>query len=71
MARLDRGEYRTVRGMRAPTLDVLFVCPNKDCTNEDVLDAYRGPPTCMGGRGSDDHLPVFMEPTRLIEEKNA
>ena len=66
MARLDAGEYRTVRGMRAPSLDVLFSCPNKECDNEDVLDAYRGPPTCLGGRGQVTHLPEFMVARRLI-----
>lgn len=62
----ENSGQRMSRGMRAPSLDVLFKCPNKNCENEDVLDAYRGPPTCLGGRGSLTHLPEFMAPVRLI-----
>lgn len=67
MRRLDQGSYRTTRGLRAPSLDILYKCPNKDCENEDVLDAYRGPPTCLGGRGALTHLPEFMVAQRMID----
>lgn len=58
------GERAIVRdGRKAPKLYVRYRCPT--CHTDTVLNAYDGPPTCMGKLAMsppESHPPTFCDP---------
>lgn len=56
------GERIVPTGRRvAPVLPIMYACGK--CGHCGVLDAYEGPPTCLGKAGTDEgHSGEFMTP---------
>lgn len=50
---------------KAPELLVLFQCG--ECGHGGVLDAYQGPPSCLGGADGEHHYATDMTPIRIAK----
>jgi hypothetical protein len=53
------------KSREAPELLVSFQCPRSDCSHSEVLDAYKGVPSCTGAK--KPHPPVFMDAMFLVK----
>lgn len=64
---MERLSGRVVGKRQAPRCLILFSCPK--CWYSQVLDAYDGPPSCIGSaENGTSHVNTFMRPVTLSQE---
>jgi len=60
-------QFVTSDGRTAPSLWVKYLCPK--CGEEAVLDAYDGPPSCLGKPGTDEaHSATFCRALEIVNQ---